>query len=330
MDGGRRLLRPVDGLDPALASPRAALAGAAAGSFQGFSFLPSRAAGHARAAARRKPRGHREAGSFVSFLRLPGLGSALVIAFLSGAGLLGAVANGQYAAFVKDYGAPRDLVARAFGFGIDSVTIAGQREVTEKEILAVAGVDSKQSLPFLDANDLRNRLLALPLIKNVSVRKFFPDRLLIDVTERTPFGLWQKDGAVSIVAADGAPIDKLDNPKFESLPFVVGDGANTRIGEYVALLDAAGDLRAKIRAGVLVSRRRWSLKMTSGVDVMLPEADPRKAIALLARLEAESGLLEKAVVALDLRIPGKLYVRLTEEAAAVRAAAQPRGKGAHS
>ena len=40
MDGGRRLLRPVDGLDPALASPRAAFAGAAIGPFQGFSFLP--------------------------------------------------------------------------------------------------------------------------------------------------------------------------------------------------------------------------------------------------------------------------------------------------
>ncbi len=332
MDGGRRLLRPVDGLDPALASPRAGLTGAAASSFPGFSLFHPRVAGHAKtapkAAPRRRPRIREENGALTTFLRLPGLGSVLAIVFLSGAGLFGAVANGQYAAYVQDYGAPNDMIARALGFGIGSVTIAGQHEVTDKQILEIVGADSRQSLLFLDAGELRNRLLALPLIKNASVRKFFPDRLVIDVTERKPYGLWQKDGAVSIVAADGAPIDKLNNPKFESLPFVVGDGANERIGEYVALLDAAGDLRGKIRAGVLVSRRRWNLKMTSGVDVLLPEANPRQAVVLLGRLEAQSGLVEKAVVSLDLRVPGKLYVRLTEEAAAARAAAQSHAKGA--
>lgn len=331
MDGGRRLLRPVDGLDPALASSRAGLSGAAASPFHGFSFFHPRALvapkTAAKSAPRRRPRRHEESGALTTFLRLPGLGSVLAIAFLSGAGLLSAVANGQYAAFVRDYGAPGDIMARALGFRIDSVTIAGQHEVSDREILAIVGADSRQSLLFLDAGALRNRLLAVPLIKNASIRKFFPDRLVIEITERKPYGLWQRDGAVSIIAADGAPIDKLDNPKFESLPFVVGDGAGERIGEYVALLGAAGDLRGKIRAGVLVSRRRWNLKTTSGVDVLLPEADPQKAVALLARLEAESGLIEKAVVSLDLRVPGKIYARLTEEAAAARAA-QSHAKGA--
>ena len=41
-------------------------------------------------------------------------------------------------------------------------------------------------------------------------------------------------------------------------------------------------------------------------------------------------MLEKDVVSLDLRIPGQLYVRLTEEAAAAREAARTHGKGAHS
>ncbi|MCI4679512.1 FtsQ-type POTRA domain-containing protein [Rhodoblastus acidophilus] len=329
MDGGRRLLRSVDGLDPALASPRAAVAGAAAGPFHGFSFFHPRSPGRAGFPARRRPRVRHDAGALTAILRLPGLGSALAVAFLVGAGLLGVMENGQYAAFVQEYGAPRDIVARAIGFGIDSVTIAGQVEVTDKEILAIAGVNAKQSLLFIDANEMRNRLLALPLIKDASVRKYFPDRLVIDVTERRPYGLWQKDGAVSIVARDGARIDTLNNPKFETLPFVVGDGANERIGEYVALLDAAGAMRSKIRAGVLVSQRRWNLKMKSGVDVLLPEVNPKEAVATLAQLEREYGVLEKAVVTLDLRVPGKLYIRLTEEAAAAREAAHTHGKGAH-
>ena len=329
MDGGRRLLRSVDGLNPALASPRAALAGAGAGPFHGFHLFQARRKAP-KSFSRRIVRFRRDDGALVAFLRLPGLGSALAIAFLAGAGLLGAMAGGQYADYVKDYGAPRDQIARSLGFGIDSVTISGQNEVSEKEILDVAGVDPRQSLLFLDAAEMRSKLMALPLIKNVGVRKFFPDRLVISVTERRPFGLWQKDGAVSIIAADGAPIDKLNNPKFESLPFVVGEGANERIGEYIGLLDAAGDARDKIRAGILVAKRRWTLKMKSGVDVLLPEANPKAAVVLLAKLEREASVLEKDVVSLDLRIPGKMYVRLTEEAAAAREAARSHGKGAHS
>jgi cell division protein FtsQ len=326
-------------LDPALASPRAAFAGGPASPAPGFSLLRPHRLGQVKASTNKTPkkmvsmrsrRGRRGDGKLVGFLRLPGIGSSLVIAFLAGITFLGASAGGQYQDFVHDYGRPRDMAARALGFGIDSVTIAGQVELTEAQILSAAGVDAKQSLMFLDVDQMRSKLLALPLVKNVSVRKLFPDRLVIDVTERRPYGLWQKDGAVAIIAADGEPIDALRDPKFESLPFVVGEGANQRIDEYLGLLEAAGDLRGKIRAGILVSQRRWTLKMASGVDVMLPEANAKAAVARLARLEQEARVLEKDVVSLDLRIPGKLYVRLTEEAAAAREAAKSHGKGAHS
>jgi cell division protein FtsQ len=329
MDGARRLLRSVDGLNPALASPRAAFAAGPANPMQNFSAV-THWRSHGKTSPRRRARSRDQDGGLRTFLRLPGLGSALVVAFLAGVGLLGATAGGQYGDFVRENGRPRDLVARALGFGVDSVTIAGQVELSQAQILTAAGVDARQTLPFLDVDDMRRRLLALPLVKNVSVRKLFPDRLVIDIVERRPFGLWQKDGAVSIIAADGEPIDALRDAKFESLPFVVGEGANQRIEEYVGLLAAAGaDLRGKIRAGMLVSQRRWTLKMDSGVEVMLPEVDPKAAVATLARLEQDAHVLEKDVVSYDLRVPGKVYVRLTEEAAAARDAARPHAKGAH-
>jgi cell division protein FtsQ len=338
MDGARRLLRSVDGLNPAFASPRAAFAAGPAASAKGFkgpsakgfSALLPKSRARSRAAFRRRLREREESG-LTSFLRMPGLGSGLVVALLSGALYFGAVAGGQYDQFVRDFGRPRDLIARSLGFGVDAVTIAGLVELNEAQILSTAGVNAKQSLAFLDVDEMRGRLLQIPLVKNVSVRKLFPDRLVIDVIERRPYGLWQKDGAVSIIAADGAPIDALRDAKFESLPFVVGEGANQRVDDYIALLDAAGDLRAKIRAGVLVSQRRWTLKMANGVEVMLPESNPKDAVAILARLEQDGHVIEKDVVSLDLRIPGKLYVRLTEEAAAAREAARAQhGKGART
>ena len=299
MDGGRRLLRSVNGLEPALAAPRAYAGAPTAAAYAAAPRKPGPKTSAKTAYAREKlisrprprPRADRREKAF-EFLRLPGLGLGLGVLFLSSVFLYGAKVGGEYDQFVRDNGTPRDMIARTLGFGVNAVTISGQIELTEAQILRTAGVDARQSLVFLNVDDIRKKLLALPLVKNASVRKLFPDRLVIEVTERQPYGLWQKDGAVNIVAADGAPIDTLRDEKFASLPFVVGEGANTRIEEVIGLLNAAGDSRAKIRAGILVSQRRWTLKMTSGVEVMLPEADPKAAVERLVQLEQEYAILD--------------------------------------
>ncbi len=331
MDGGRRLLQSVNGLDPALAAPRAVFLGAPSGAMfekaGPVRFIASRSKPGSR---QRKRQNEEKTSKFLDFLTMPGVGLGLTLCLFVAVGAYGVGANGQYAQFLRDYGRPRDMVARALGFGIGAITIQGQKGLAEQQILDAAGIDPHQSLMFLDAADVRARLMALPLVKNANVRKFFPNRLVIEIIGRQPYGLWQKDGVVQIIAADGAPIDELRDAKFASLPFVVGEGANLRIDEFVGLLDAAGDLREKIRAGILVSQRRWTLKMASGVEAMLPEVDPQAAVRQLAQLEREGHVVEKDVVSLDLRVPGKLYVRLTEEAAAAREAAKAHGRGAHS
>ena len=37
--------------------------------------------------------------------------------------------------------------------------------------------------------------------------KLYPDRLQIAITERQAFALWQKDGHVNVIAADGTVIE---------------------------------------------------------------------------------------------------------------------------
>jgi cell division protein FtsQ len=253
-----------------------------------------------------------------------GLGVALAIGLLVGVTAFGATLGGQYQAFVAREGGIGDFVARALGLDIKVVTISGEAQLTEPEILSLAGISSKDSLPFFDAARARKNLEALPLIKQASVRKLYPDRIVIDIVERTPAALWQKDGVVRAVAADGAVVDEMRDQRFSLLPFVVGDGANERLSEFAALLDASAELRPKIVAGVLVGERRWDLKMNSGVEVKLPERDPVSAITTLVALQRQSRILDRDVLSLDFRVDGKVFARLSEEAAAARAAARPK------
>jgi cell division protein FtsQ len=257
-----------------------------------------------------------------------GLGLALAAGLIFGVSAFGVMRGGEYQSFLASQGSIVDFLARALGFDIAIVTISGQAELREPEILADAGISPKNSLLFLDAAQARARLETAPLVKQASVRKLYPNHLIIDLVERAPYALWQKDGQVNIVAADGAVIDQMRDQRFASLPFVVGEGANDRLPEYTQLLAAAGELGPKIRAGVLISNRRWNLKMTSGVDVMLPEVNPQAAVATLVRLQRESRVLDRDVLSLDLRLQGRMFARLTEEAAAARIAAHPKKSGA--
>ncbi len=259
-----------------------------------------------------------------------GPGAILVLALFGVTGLYGATRNGDYAAFVKENGAPADLAAKAVGFPIDAITITGQKVLGPREILDASGINPHHSLLFLNAADIRDRLKAIPLVRDAIVTKLFPDRLTISLDERDPVALWQLNGKLSIVSGDGVVIDDVHDDRFMGLPFVVGDGANTRVGEFLALLDAAGDLRSRVVAGILVGERRWTLKMDNGVVIALPESGAADAIARLVLVDKQSKLLDKDVVSVDLRIPGRVTARLSDDAAAARAemlAKKNKGKG---
>jgi cell division protein FtsQ len=253
---------------------------------------------------------------------------ALTVAVLLGAALFGAERGGQLDVVTAQYGGVDDWMARTLGLGIRVVTVSGATHMSERRILAIAGVDGKKSLLFFDVAQARARLEADPLIKQASVRKLYPNHIVIEIVERTPYAVWQKDGDVRAIAADGAPIDEIGDGRYADLPFVVGEGANGRVREFVGLLDAMDELKPRVGAGVLVDQRRWNLRLKSGLDVKLPESNPEAAIAELLTLQRQSRILDKDALSLDFRVPGRVFVRLSEEAAATWADSHAPKKGA--
>ena len=117
--------------------------------------------------------------------RLPqSLGTWLALGFLTLSLGSGFVLGGHWQAMQDNYGEPRHMFARALGFGIDRVTISGLSGLSEQEVLVAAGIDSKTSLVFFDADEARKQLEATPLIREAAVRKLYPGEVSIQLTER--------------------------------------------------------------------------------------------------------------------------------------------------
>lgn len=245
-----------------------------------------------------------------------GIGSSAALLFLSLCGISGYFVGGHHDALIRENGTLRDFVATSVGFGVRHVAVSGNSELSDAEVTNLAGISARASLPFLDPAVVQARLMSVPLIAEAQVTKLYPDRVAITLKERIPYAIWQQDGSVQVIAADGTAIEKLADPRFLRLPHVVGPQANTRVRDFVALIESVPEFREQIRAGIFVSERRWTLKLQNGVEVKLPELGAERALKTFAALERAEGITKKAVLSVDLRLADRIAVRLTEEAAA--------------
>jgi cell division protein FtsQ len=247
-----------------------------------------------------------------------GTGVAACILLLVGAIVLGIVRGDNVPAAIEGFHAMRDTVADAFGFNIKSVALSGNKHLTREQIFAAAGVTGHSSLLFLDVADARARLKTNPWIADATVQKLYPDRLQVAITERAAFALWQKDGRIGVIADDGTVLEPYLTHDFADLPLFVGIGAGPRAKELLTVLDRYPDIRDQMRAAILVSERRWNLRLKNGIDVKLPEDNVAAALDRLVALDRDKNLLTRDIVIVDLRLPDRVTVRLSDAAAAAR------------
>ncbi len=240
----------------------------------------------------------------------------LTFAVIGGAALFGTVRGGHtpvVGEFLKDVG---DRIAYVAGFEIVDADVRGHNRLRREQILTAAGITPHTSLVLLNADVARDKLKTNPWIADAVVRKFYPNRIEIEVTEREAFALWQRDGKLAIVARDGTVLEEITSGRPEKLPLVVGEGAAKTAAEFLSVLDRFPAIKADVYGAVLIAERRWNLRMKNGVDVRLPEHDMIVAFEALQKLAQEQKVFSRDIEMIDLRIPGQVVVRMSPAAAA--------------
>ncbi|MDO8400922.1 MAG: FtsQ-type POTRA domain-containing protein [Bradyrhizobium sp.] len=320
MDGAGRLARSLRSLGPQ-ADLKAAAIGAVVLLRERLG-LPRKARNKPATKPAKKPRLQREQPNrLIAFLEryLPNrAGVAATVLLLLGSTGFGIVKGGHLADFTAALSDTRNAIANSAGFRITAVAINGRKQLTQDEVLAIGGVNGRSSLLFLDAATVRDKLKANPWIGEATVLKLYPGQLQIDIVERSAFALWQNDGRLAVIADDGAVLEPYLSRRFISLPLVVGKGADTHARDFLALLDRYPQVKSQTKAAIFVGERRWNLRLKDGLDIRLPEHDVGNALAALSKLDREDRLFSRDIVAVDMRLPDRLTVQLSEDAAKAR------------
>ncbi|MGE5562524.1 MAG: cell division protein FtsQ/DivIB [Bacillota bacterium] len=171
---------------------------------------------------------------------------------------------------------------------------------------------SKAPQALVDTSAIRQRLLQFGWVKDARVLRRLPDTLVIDIVERKPAALWQSQGQLALIDAEGVVLDRVPVDRMPDLPLLIGPGANQQEQELSTLMAAVPTLKPQLASATWVGGRRWDLNFQSGETVALPEGydAARTALVKFARADKQSGLLGRGLVRFDLRVPGKMIVRL--------------------
>ncbi|WP_162914617.1 cell division protein FtsQ/DivIB [Desertibaculum subflavum] len=241
-----------------------------------------------------------------------------LIAGAAGAVLLigtGAVAwlSGWAADLAAEMGRSARQATVTAGFAIAHVNVVGRESTPRDELLAAIGVGRGDPILFFDVDEARAKIERISWVRAAAVRRMLPDTVLIELSERVPAARWQIDGQTLLIDREGKLLRGPDISAYQHLKRVVGPGAADKAGELFDLLAVEPQLFARVKDAVRVRGRRWDLAFDNGVIVMLPEEGADFAWRHLATLDREKGLLSKAIVAVDLRLPEKLVVKMLSD-----------------
>lgn len=202
------------------------------------------------------------------------------------------------------------LASLGMGFEIQEVWVSGLARSDQNDVLAAVGaVRGEPTLEF-DPHAARANLLVLPWIKDAVVSRSLPNRIDVALTERRPMAIWQINRKLAVIDDAGAVIRDVDPRAFAGLPVLVGKGADGKAAAILSLMAEEPALAGRMTAAVYVAERRWDIRLDDRIDVRLPAKAPRAALARLASLAQEQGLLEKDIIAIDLRLDDRLIVKL--------------------
>lgn len=214
--------------------------------------------------------------------------------------------------------------ASMVGLQATDIVITGQNHTSEADVLAALQIAPKASLVGFDIGEARRRVKDLPWVDSVVIRKLYPGRLQVGLSERQAAAIWQHAGKLTVIEESGAPIThygiaELLDERFNALPYLVGVDAAAQARPLLEAAQLFPGIMAQTRAFIRVGNRRWDMQMKNTIQVKLPEGDMADNLAQLAALDHNTNMLSRQIVSLDMRVPGRVTVRLDEDQAAQRA-----------
>lgn len=114
------------------------------------------------------------------------------------------------------------LIILAFSplFDITKIKIEGNSKLTENTILNVSGIKEGQNILRINKNEIKQNIETLPYIDEVSIKRNWPDTLVISIKEKEAIAKIATVGAVLTLDEDGNVLNSFSDNMDIDLPLI--------------------------------------------------------------------------------------------------------------
>ena len=164
-----------------------------------------------------------------------------------------------------------------------SLAVTGEfRQVDEAAVREAVLPSVQRGFFAVDLDQVRDAVSGLPWVERVEVRKRWPDRLEVSLTEHTPVARWS-DGRM--LSEDGKLFAA---PAGAGVGLPLFEGPEARASELMSFHSLARPLflplGLRVDTVTLSARGSWSLLLDDGTRIEAGRGDPQARLARFARM----------------------------------------------
>ncbi len=194
--------------------------------------------------------------------RLMWLGVALIVIAMVAAAGLGLYRYGKH----------------SWRFRIDSsdqIEVAGAEHVPHAQIMEVMGGDIGRNIFFVPLSQRKQQLEQIPWVESASVMRFVPNRLRIEIHERTPVAFARVGSHISLIDAGGVLMELAPSGKHKySFAVIAGMNAGEPLSTRAARMKNYNELIRELdSSGAHYSQELSEVDVSDPEDVKVLAAD---------------------------------------------------------
>src|ERR1700688_4793939 len=153
----------------------------------------------------------------------------------------------------------------------DNIEVTGMQNATKAQIMEVMGADIGRNIFFIPLAQQKAQLEQIPWVESASVMRFAPNRLKVEIHERTPVAFARVGSRIMLTDAAGTLMDLPDRRKY-SFPVIVGMNGGEPPSTRSARMKIYNDVVSQLDAG----GARYSQELS---EIDLSDPDDVKVMA---------------------------------------------------
>src|SRR5580698_9268780 len=156
----------------------------------------------------------------------------------------------------------------------DNIEVTGMQSVTKAQIMEVMGADIGRNIFFIPLAQQKAQLEQIPWVESASVMRFVPNRLKVEIHERTPVAFARVGPRMSLIDAGGTLMELTAKHRY-SFPVILGmnpgEPLSTRAPRMTAYNELVHDLNS---SGARYSQDLSEVDVSDLEDVKVRVNDP--------------------------------------------------------